>query len=245
MAREAIYRHLEGKEAAHIEILQEWVRQPSVSTEPDGGVGAFAELLVRRYRELGCELAEVVDAGDPWPGVCAFYDAGADLTIASYAYYDTYGVDESAWTHPPYGGIVTDSLAEQALVDGLIAKRGDRAWNTFLPVTGGVERFARDLDGEELFREYLYGPSINVSEIHTSDRDLPVHLTMLLPDGARAGVELRTGWSCAWSPRWERMRSSIACARTSMSGASRMSGWCPTAGGTAVRQCPTVSRCGQ
>lgn len=352
MSRAKIYEHLAREQEHHIATLQEWIRQPSISTEPNGGVGDYAELLAGRYRELGCDHVQVVETGDTWPGVCAFLDAGADLTIASYAYYDTYGVNEADWTHPPFQGLVTSmdghervlvgrgattkaplgiwvnaleaiaasagglpvnvlflnegaemvgspnfariveaagsridrvdaflsprsaeqagsreitltlgyksmitfdlecngrtwdrgpqkgtiygngksvidspthrlikalaslfddagnaiaidgleglneqrkslSAGEQALVDGLLARRGDKPLSGFLPVTGGVERFIHDLDGAELLHEYLYGPSINVSDLRTSDSCSPVRLTMLLPEGAQANVELR------------------------------------------------------
>jgi len=351
VSREQIYDHLARTQADHVATFQRWVRQPSVSTEPGGGVPEYAELLAERYRDLGCAEVTVVDAGDAWPGVCAFYDAGAELTIASYAYFDTYGVTEADWEYPPYGGVLTsldghpqvlvgrgattkvplgiwisaleaiaasegglpvnvlflnegaemvgspnfariaetagdrleqvraflsprssespgskditvnlgykhmvtfdlecggatwdrgpqagtiygngksvvdsptnrlvkavatlfddsgnaieiDGLTglddaartippgEEQLIEGLLAYRS-RPWSGFLPTTGGVDRFVRDLDGPELFREYLYGPSINVSELRTSDTSSPVRLTMLLPQAAAASVELR------------------------------------------------------
>jgi acetylornithine deacetylase/succinyl-diaminopimelate desuccinylase-like protein len=352
VSRTAIYEHLERNRERHVARLQEQIRQPSVSTEPGGGVPAYAELLAQRFADLGCGEAHVADTGDDWPGVWAHLDAGADTTIASYAYFDTYGVDESAWTLPPYEAVVTSidghpevvagrgaatkaplaiwtnaieavaasedglpvnvlfliegaemlgspnfariadaagehvervealvspragesldgsevslvlgyknmvtfdlecdgaslgrgpesgtiygngksvidspthrlvkalaslfsddgnaiaidglthlndervelSGADRELLEGLIARRDGTAWSSFLPVTGGVERFSRDLDGPELLFEYLYGPSINVSEIRTAGVGDPVRLTMLLPGAARASVELR------------------------------------------------------
>ena len=83
------------------------------------------------------------------------------------------------------------SAEEQLLLEGIAAERGDRPWSGFLPTTAGVKRFIDDLDGMDLLRECLYAPSINVNEFHTSELALPVPLTMLTPDGARAGVEFR------------------------------------------------------
>ena len=351
MSRQEAYDHLERNRDRHVSRLQDLVRQPSVSTEPDGGVDAYAALLVERYRDLGCVEAHVVETGDPWPGVWAFLDAGAEATIASYAYFDTYGVNEPRWSLPPYEGRLTsvggypevivgrgattkapllvwtnalEALAatgdlpvnvlflnegaemvgspnfaaivdaagdyvdridaflspraservgsplvtvnlgfknmvtfdlvcdgeslgggptngsiygnaksvidspthrlvkalstlfdevgnsieidglthlneerkevepwERAIIDDLLAGRNGSSWSGFLPVTGGVDRFTDDLDGEELLLEYLYGPSINISELSTAGVSDDVKVTMLLPGSARASVELR------------------------------------------------------
>jgi acetylornithine deacetylase/succinyl-diaminopimelate desuccinylase-like protein len=352
VSRQEAYDHLESNRDRHVAGLQEWVRQPSVSTEPDGGVDAYAQLLAGRYRDLGCSEAHVVETGDAWPGVWAFLDTGSSTTIASYAYFDTYGVNETAWSLPPYEALLTslhghpevivgrgsttkaplaiwtnalEALAtsggglpvnvlflnegaemvgspnfgriveaagqyvnrvdaflspraaeqagspqvavnlgfksmitfdlecdgsslgrgplkgsiygnaksvidspthrlikalaslfgddgnsieiaglghlnqerktvehwEKTIIDELMSRRNGMPWSAFLPVTGGVERFAGDLDGEELLIEYLYGPSINISELSTAGVTDDVKVTMLLPGAARASVELR------------------------------------------------------
>jgi acetylornithine deacetylase/succinyl-diaminopimelate desuccinylase-like protein len=352
VSRQEAYDYLEKNREGHVATLQEWVRQPSVSTEPDGGVDSYAPLLVERYRDLGCSEAHVVETADPWPGVWAFLDSGASITIASYAYFDTYGVDEAAWSLPPYEGLLTsleghpevivgrgsttktplaiwtnalealaatedglpvnvlflnegaemvgspnfgriveaagkhldrvgaflsprsaeqvgsaevtvnlgfknmvtfdlecdgDSLGrgprngsiygnaksvidspthrlikalaslfgedgnsieidglqhvneerktveawERTIIDELMRRRDGAPWSSFLPVTGGVEHFVGDLNDEALLLEYLYGPSINVSELATAGVADNVKVTMLLPGAARAGVELR------------------------------------------------------
>jgi acetylornithine deacetylase/succinyl-diaminopimelate desuccinylase-like protein len=365
-----IHDHLERNQEEHIARLQELIRQPSVSTEPDGGVPAYAELLAKRFREIGCSEAHVVDTGDDWPGVWAYYDAGSDVTIASYAYFDTYGVDESQWTLPPYEAVITSadghpkvvagrgsatkaplaiwmnaveavaasgdglpvnvlfliegaemlgspnfgriveaagkyvdqidalvspragertdnaevalvlgyknmvtfdlecdgaslgrgpeggtiygngksvvdspthrlvkalatlfsedgnaieidglthlneervelSEADRALLGDLVGRRNGTPWNAFLPVTGGVERFTGDLDGDELLFEYLYGPSLNISEIQTAGVRDPVRLTMLLPGSARASVELRMVTDLAAQEIIDRVRAHL------------------------------------
>ncbi len=352
MSHTEIYEYLERNHDDHVARLQDLIRQPSVSTEPNGGVPEYAQLLAEHFKAIGCHEAHVVDTGDDWPGVWAYYDAGADVTIASYAYFDTYGIDDSQWTLPPYDaaissidghsravagrgaatkaplaiwmnaiqaaaesgtglpvnvlfliegaemlgspnfsriieaageyvdqvdavvsprageGLDTQEIAlvlgyknmvtfdlecdgaslgrgpkngtiygngksvidspthrlvkalatlfsddgnaieidglthvndervaldetDRNLVQGLIARRDETAWSSFLPVTGGVERFMGDLDGHDLLFEYLYGPSINISEIRTAGVGDPVRLTMLLPGAARASVELR------------------------------------------------------
>jgi acetylornithine deacetylase/succinyl-diaminopimelate desuccinylase-like protein len=311
-----------------------------------------AEAIRATYRELGCKDAAVVDTGDDYPGVWAYYDAGAELTIGCYGFFDTYGVDELAWTKGPYAaetgalpgfprviygrgasvkgpyrawinaleavravegelpvnivflmegaemlgspnfrricdaagdrlgeidaflsprpaealgspevtltlgykGMVTFDLtaagpawgrgpqegtiygngksvidspthrlilalasmmeadgnriaiagleqlnderaartdAQRALERELLERFGDTPFKDVLPVAGGVDVWAGDLDGEELLEQYLYGPSINVSELRSAGIGDPVRLTMLLPDSATASVELR------------------------------------------------------
>jgi len=352
VADERLRAHLEDNLDAHVDNLADWIRRPSESTTERNGVRRCAEAIRDTYGELGCSEAEVVDTGDDHPGVWAYYDAGAEKTIGCYGFFDTYGVDELAWTHEPYAaeigqiadfprvifgrgasvkgpyrawinalealravegdlpvnvvfltegaemlgspnfrricdaagdrlesidaflsprpaeslgtsevaftlgykGMVTfdltaagpswgrgpqegtiygngksviDSpthrlilaLASMMEPDGnriaiagldqlnderaardeahgelareLLERFGDSPFKNTLPVAGGVDVWADDLEGAELLERYLYGPSINVSEIRSDGVGDTVRLTMLLPDAATASVELR------------------------------------------------------
>ena len=80
---------------------------------------------------------------------------------------------------------------ESRLMRALADRFTSADWNTVLPTTGGVKRWVSDLSGMDLLFAYLYGPSINISEILSAGvGDVP-QLTMLLPESCRAGVELR------------------------------------------------------
>jgi acetylornithine deacetylase/succinyl-diaminopimelate desuccinylase-like protein len=351
LANQTVVNYLDVHKDEHVAKIQELVRQPSVSTE-GLGIAAYASLLRDHYAGIGCSEAQVVDSGDDLPGVWAYYDAGAPNTIACYSYFDTYGVDEARWDHPPFAatrlpydgfpevimgrgatvkgshrawlnalealaavegtlpvnvlflsegaemlgspnfeeictaagarldevdaflsprmaerqggpevpvvlgyknmvtfdlvcnarswgrgptggtvygnsksvvdapthrlvqalasllepdgnGIAIDGLAhlnhervelspgEERLFAALLERFADAPWNTVLPTTAGVERWVGDREAADLLYAYLYGPSINVSEIRSAGVGDAPRLTMLLPDSARASVELR------------------------------------------------------
>jgi acetylornithine deacetylase/succinyl-diaminopimelate desuccinylase-like protein len=66
------------------------------------GVRECAELVARSYRELGCAEVEVIE-GRFHPGVWAYYDAGAPVTVHNYCMFDTRTVRPEGWTHDPWG----------------------------------------------------------------------------------------------------------------------------------------------
>jgi acetylornithine deacetylase/succinyl-diaminopimelate desuccinylase-like protein len=334
-----------------VEAIREAVRHPSVSPERRGGA-EYASFLRDLYLEFGCEEAEIVETGDDWPGVWAFLDGGSSSTVVTYSYFDTYGVDEAAWTHPPFGGdlgtfdtfpkvvfgrgagvkgshiawvaalsalraagnglpanvlflsegaemmgspnfgkivaaashrlgsvsamlsprasealgspevpvvlgyknMVTFELAcrapdwgrgpaggrifgnsksvvdspvhrliqavaslltadgngvevdglredfarrkviepwERELFAQLVEKYSGKDWSEVLPTTAGVRAWSGNLSGEDVLREYMYGPSISVSEIRSAAAAESPQLTMLLPQWATAELEIR------------------------------------------------------
>jgi acetylornithine deacetylase/succinyl-diaminopimelate desuccinylase-like protein len=102
---DSIYRYIDQHLDEHIAMIQEYVRQPSVSVDGKG-IRECAELLAGYYRELGCQEVELIET-DGSPGIWAYYDAGAAKTIANYNMYDVRPVGpESSWTYPPFGAVV-------------------------------------------------------------------------------------------------------------------------------------------
>jgi len=99
--RQAIFSHIDAHIDDHVAHIQRWVRQQSVSWD-NLGVGDCAELVADSYRRLGCREVEVIP-GRYHPGVWAYYDAGAPVTVHSYCMFDTRTVDEKAWQHDPWG----------------------------------------------------------------------------------------------------------------------------------------------
>ena len=59
------------------------------------GGGECAELVAETYRRLGCRRSRC--PGRFYPGVWAYYDAGAPVTIHSYCMFDTRTVNQKAW----------------------------------------------------------------------------------------------------------------------------------------------------
>jgi acetylornithine deacetylase/succinyl-diaminopimelate desuccinylase-like protein len=103
--RQEIFRHIDDNIDDHVARIQQWVRQPSVSWD-NLGVGECAELVAESYRRLGCREVEVIP-GRFHPGVWAYYDAGAPVTLHSYCMFDTRTVDEKAWQYDPWGAELT------------------------------------------------------------------------------------------------------------------------------------------
>jgi acetylornithine deacetylase/succinyl-diaminopimelate desuccinylase-like protein len=83
------------------------------------------------------------------------------------------------------------SVDEERLIEGLVEHFAGGEWNSVLPTTGGVKRWVDDLSDRELLSAYLYGPSINISEIRSAGVGAVPQLSMLLPESCRASVELR------------------------------------------------------
>ena len=94
-----IHDHIAANKARHIARVQEYLRQPSVSSW-GLGIKECAELLMSYFKRLGCREVELVKT-DGLPGVWAWYDAGAPKTLAYYIMYDTQPFDEKQWASPP------------------------------------------------------------------------------------------------------------------------------------------------
>jgi acetylornithine deacetylase/succinyl-diaminopimelate desuccinylase-like protein len=140
LASKAIVDYLEKHREEHVAKIQELVRQPSVSTE-GVGIAEYAALLRDHYAGIGCKEAHVVDMGDGLPGVWAYFDAGAPHTIGCYSYFDTYGVDESRWEHPPFGGtrLAYDGFPDVVMGRGATVKGAHRTWLNALEAIAAVE----------------------------------------------------------------------------------------------------------
>ena len=94
-----IHDHIAENKARHVARVQEYLRQPSVSSW-GLGIRECAELLMSYFRRLGCKEVELVKT-DGHPGVWAWYDAGAPKTLAYYIMYDTQPFEEKQWSSPP------------------------------------------------------------------------------------------------------------------------------------------------
>jgi acetylornithine deacetylase/succinyl-diaminopimelate desuccinylase-like protein len=99
--RDAIHQYIDTHINDHVENVQRWVRQPSVSWD-DIGVKECAELVAQNYRDLGCQEVEIIE-GKYQPGVWAVYEAGAPVTVHNYCMFDTRTVNPAGWSHDPWG----------------------------------------------------------------------------------------------------------------------------------------------
>ena len=100
----AVARHIDEHIDEHVAAVQRWVRRRSVSWDThDGGVRALAEFAADELRALGCREVEVIE-GRYHPGVWAWFDAGADVTLHTYAMLDTRPAPADGWRFDPWGG---------------------------------------------------------------------------------------------------------------------------------------------
>src|SRR3989304_5183276 len=99
-SREAIYRYVDSNLGAHVERIQEYLRQPSISAE-NRGIKECAELTREYLAAAGCQEAEIVPTAGH-PGVWGYYDAGAKKTLVIYWMYDVQPVNPEDWTTPPF-----------------------------------------------------------------------------------------------------------------------------------------------
>ncbi len=98
--QKAIHRYMEAHRDEHIEKLREFLRQPGISAE-NVGIRESAQLLMRIYRDLGCQEVELVET-EGHPGVWACLDVGAPKTLVVYGMYDVQPVADQPWTHDPF-----------------------------------------------------------------------------------------------------------------------------------------------
>lgn len=115
MQRSKVYDQIREDRQSHLNRVREFMAQRSISQE-NVGVQECAEILLRYYRELGCQQAEIVETGG-LPAVWAHYDAGAPLTLAVYSYFDT-NVVGSGWHCDPFEAKVAEHGPFPAVVYG-------------------------------------------------------------------------------------------------------------------------------
>lgn len=136
-----IHRHIAGNKEGHITKVQADLRQPSVSSW-DMGIQEMAERMVQSFRELGCAEAALVPTGG-FPGVWAYYDAGAPKTIVVYMMYDTQPWEAERWTSPPLEArrVNMDPFEEVIVARGAVNSKGPNrfflnALESIIAVTG-------------------------------------------------------------------------------------------------------------
>lgn len=99
-ARKAAHAHIEKNLPRHIEKIQEYLRQPSISAEGTG-IKECAEMTQRYLADAGCKEAELIPSSGH-PGVWGYLDSGAAKTLVIYWMYDVQPVNASEWKTPPF-----------------------------------------------------------------------------------------------------------------------------------------------
>ncbi len=102
---EAVVRAIETRRERSRQILEEFLRIPSISTDPDhrGDVVRAAEFMAETLREAGLPTVEIHDT-PRHPVVYAEWRGRPDApTILVYGHYDVQPIgDPSEWTSPPF-----------------------------------------------------------------------------------------------------------------------------------------------
>ncbi len=171
--RDAVRAFLEAHKDEFVAQLSEWIRIPSVWTDPErrGDVDRSAEWFADAARAVGFPTVEIWPASDGAPTVFAEWrsDNPNAPTVIVYGHHDVQPVDPiESWSFAPF---------EPAVVPG---PDGDRL----------LGRGASDDKGMVLYHLFALRANLSVSG-RTSP---PVHLK--LPHRRRRGVRL-AGLSCA------------------------------------------------
>jgi len=121
-----VFAYIDEHIDEHVENLQKWIRQPSISNSGEG-IPESAEMVKGFFDELGCQQTQIFDPGvteygsPANPVVYAKCDEGAEKTLMIYWMYDTMPVTQpDAWIAPPFEG----RLVEQAPYKKVLIGRG-------------------------------------------------------------------------------------------------------------------------
>lgn len=135
-----IYEYLEEHKLEHVAKVQEFLRQPSISTE-NKGIRECAQLLKEYYRKIGCQEVELVETGGH-PCIWAYYHAEAPKTLINYCMYDVQPVAGETWTHPPFEAKLVEKPPFKLVVmarGAYNSKGGYRMWLNALEAILAVE----------------------------------------------------------------------------------------------------------
>ena len=93
------HRYIAEHKEEHIAKLQADLRQASVSSW-NMGIREMADRMVESFRTLGCQEVKLIETKG-YPGIWAYYDAGAPKTVVTYMMYDTQPFEKERWMADP------------------------------------------------------------------------------------------------------------------------------------------------
>ena len=168
-----VLARVEREKARHLEELLEFLRIPSVSTDPahKGDVRRCSEFVVGQLQSAGLEAESIETDGNPlvfaeWNG------AEGKPTILFYGHYDVQPVDPiEEWDSPPFEPTITgdvlvargatddkgQSFTHIKAVESILAERGELPVNVKFILEGeeevggeSIDRFVREDAGNRL-----------------------------------------------------------------------------------------------
>jgi acetylornithine deacetylase/succinyl-diaminopimelate desuccinylase-like protein len=169
MTAERVLSILSSNESAAIARLIDWLRIPSVSTDPayKADTARAAEWAAARLRESGLKV-EVLPTGDPpgsgHPVVLAESEGSPDYAgphVLFYGHYDVQPPDPlELWESPPFEPVIrpaSGEVGERIVARGAVDDKGQvatflealRAWKETTGAAAGGVRFTVLLEGEE------------------------------------------------------------------------------------------------
>lgn len=95
-----IYDYIDTHFDEHLQKIQAFLRQPSVSAQ-SLGIQETARMVVEMLEEIGARDAALVPTSGH-PGVWGTVDAGAAKTLLNYGMYDVQPVNPEEWASPPW-----------------------------------------------------------------------------------------------------------------------------------------------
>ncbi len=139
-----VYAYIDEHVDEHVENLQKWIKQPSISNTGEG-IQESAEMVKGFFDQLGCQESKVYDVGTAeWgqqgnPVVFARCDEGAPKTVIIYWMYDTMPVTQpDLWKAPPFEGrLVEQAPFKKVLIGrGAVNSKGPQMamWNAFMSI---------------------------------------------------------------------------------------------------------------
>jgi acetylornithine deacetylase/succinyl-diaminopimelate desuccinylase-like protein len=169
-----VFARIEREQDAYLEELKEYIRIPSISTDPayKGDVERCADWLIGKLRDAGLVAEKIATAGHPLV-YAENLDAGPEKpTVLFYGHYDVQPPDPlEEWRHPPFEPTVEgDLLVARGATDdkgqsychvkgvaAALAERGKLPVNVKFIVEGeeeaggqAIERFVREDAGRKL-----------------------------------------------------------------------------------------------
>jgi len=169
-AHQDVYDHIDAHFDEHLQKIQTFLRQPSVSAQ-NLGIQETARMVLEMLKEIGARDAALVPTSGH-PGVWGSVDAGAPKTLLNYAMYDVQPVNPEEWSSPPWEAAIVPKSPFPKVIMARGATNTKGALRAFLnaceaiiKVRGGLPvnlQFA--VEGEEEIGSLHYNQIVDAHE---------------------------------------------------------------------------------
>lgn len=152
MDRHPVFEQIEKDFFEHIQEVQRFIRQPSVSVDGNG-VQEMAQIVLEKIKSLGaeCRLVQLKGFPEGFPIVHGYLDAGAARTVLFYELYDVQPASAEGWISPPFAGKLDDLPGQGMSVVGRGAFNSKGCLAGFLNVLEAFKRAGRGFPVNVIF----------------------------------------------------------------------------------------------